>query len=278
MHLRMKPLVLTGLVSALLLGTGAPGFAQDPAKAPVTALNEQTVMALVWMQNAAEYRELMYQAFNLAGMIVDRAVGSAKPGDKALAVISDLDESLLDNSAYNAGLVGREQEFAEATWTQWEKAAQARAMPGAAAFLNRAAGQGVTIFYVTNRDQAGQAGTIQNLKNLGYPFADAAHVLVRAGTSDKQPRFDAIAKDFHVAVYLGDNANDLPIGTYHKSMRDRNALVDQNQEKFGTQFVALPNPAYGDWEGALAEGYYRLPAPQKNQARKAALTTWVALP
>jgi len=278
MYLSMKPLAMTGLVGSLLLAAGAPAFGQDAPKAPLTALNEQTVMALAWMQNAAEYRELMYQAFNLAGMIVDRAVAAAKPGDQPLAVISDLDESILDNSAFNAGMVGREHEFTDASWTQWEQAAQARAMPGAAAFLNAAAARGVTIFYVTNRDQAGLAGTIQNLKSLGYPFADPAHVLIRAGSSDKQARFDGIARDFHVAVYLGDNANDLPIGTYHKSQRDRNAIVDQNKDKFGTQFVALPNPAYGDWEGALAEGYYRLPAPQKNQARKAALTTWVPLP
>ena len=278
MHPQMKPLTLSGLVCSILLGAGAPGFGQEPPRTATVNLNEQTVMGLAWMQNAAEYRELMYQAFNLAGMIVDRALAAAKPGDKPLAVISDLDETILDNTAYDAGMVGRDQEFAEASWTQWEKAALARAMPGAADFLNGAAGHGLTVFYVTNRDVAGLEGTVKNLKALGYPFADPAHVLVRKGTSDKQPRFDAVAKDFHVAVYLGDDTNDLPLGTYHKSMRERNAIVDQNKAKFGTEFVALPNPVYGDWEGALAEGYYRLPAAQRDQARKAALTTWVALP
>ena len=264
------------ILCVLLALPSALGFAQDAATYGLKDLNEQTVMALVWMQASAEYRELCYQAYNLAEMLVDKAVSGLKPGDKPLAIICDLDETLLDNSAYDSGFIGRNDAYSGKTWTQWEMAAQAKAMPGAAGFLNDVQARHVEVFYVTNRDQAGLSGTTKNLLDLGFPFADGKHILVATNTSDKQGRFDLVTKDYNVVVYMGDNANDLPIGTWHKGMKERNAIVDQNKSKFGTQFVALPNPSYGDWEGALANGYYGLSPQKKDEVRKSELETWTA--
>jgi 5'-nucleotidase (lipoprotein e(P4) family) len=261
--------------SALIFGLAlaSPLAAQDAPAYTNKDLNEQMVMALTWVQSSAEYRELCYQAFNLAGFIVDKA--ASQKADKPLAIIADLDETLLDNSAYDAGLVGRDAAFSGKTWLLWEQAAQALAVPGAVEFLT-AASKKVEIFYVTNRDQAGLEGTLKNLSALGFPNADAKHVLVSVGTSNKQPRFDAIAADHKVVLFLGDNANDLPIGTYGKAQKDRNALVDQNKAKFGTEFIALPNPYYGDWEPAVVpSGYYGLPPAGKSAARKSVFYTWV---
>lgn len=251
----------------------APIWAEDPPAYTNKDLNEQTVMALAWVQASAEYRELCYQAFNLAGMLVDKA--ASEESDKPLAVIADLDETLIDNSAYDAGLVGRDAAYSGKTWLEWELAAQARAVPGAEDFLKLAAAKNVEVFYVTNRDQAGIEGTIKNLTALGFPYADAKHLLVSTGVSNKQPRFDQVAQDHHVVLYLGDNANDLPIGTYGKAMADRNAAVDANQAKFGTEFIALPNPVYGDWEPAVVpSGYWGLPPAGKSAARKSVFYTW----
>ena len=270
---------LAGTVSAVAFGLvlafapALPAAAQDKAPYTVKDLNEESVMALAWVQTSAEFHELCYQAYNLAGMLVDRAVAAKQSGDKPLAVIADLDETLIDNSAYDAGLVGRDASYSGKTWLEWELAAQARALPGSADFLNAAAKEGVEIFYVTNRDQAGLQGTIRNLKALGFPYADEKHIMT--GSGDKQPRFDAIAKDYSVVVYMGDNANDMPIGTYGKNMKDRNAIVDQNRAKYGTQFVVLPNPVYGDWEPALAPGYWGLSPKGKDEARTSHFYTWV---
>lgn len=274
-----RGIVMSTSFALFLLVSSFSAFADNTttATAPYTVknLNDQTVMALDWMQNSAEYRELCYQAYNIAGMMVDKAVAGRKVGDKPLAIVADLDETLINNSAYDAGLVGRNAAYSSKTWTEWEQAALAKAMPGAASFLSSVASKGVEVFYVTNRDQAGLSGTIENLKELGYPFADTTHVLVKTSTSDKQPRFDAITKDYNVVVYMGDNANDLPIGTYGKGQAARNAAVDQHKAEFGVKFIALPNPVYGDWEPALAKGYWGLSAKGKDEARKAALTRWV---
>ena len=141
-------------------------------------------------------------------------------------------------------------------------------------FVKYAASQNVEVYYVTNRDQAGIEGTLKNLADLGFPFADAKHLLVSSGSSNKQPRFDQVAKDYAVIAYIGDNENDLPIGAYHKSLEDRNALVDQNKDKFGTEFVAVPNPSYGDWEPAIASNYYGLSPAAMSAARKAVMRAW----
>lgn len=272
-----RGIVISTSIAFLLFISTVSVFADNPPSTLYTQknLNDQTVMALVWMQNAAEYRELCYQAYNVASMMVNQAVASKVPGDKPLAIVADLDETLLNNSAYDAGLIGRNTAYSSKTWTIWEKAAIAKAMPGATDFLNYVSSKGVAVFYVSNRNQAGLEGTIENLKKLGFPYADTQHVLLETNTGNKQPRFDAIGTDYNVVVYMGDNADDLTIGTYGKDQQQRNAIVDQHKADFGKKFIVLPNPDYGSWEGVLAKGYWGLSAKGKDEARISSLNTWV---
>jgi hypothetical protein len=53
-------------------------------------------------------------------------------------VIIDLDETAIDNSAYEAGLVLNDTRFNPKTWDGWTKAEQAKALPGAVEFANYA--------------------------------------------------------------------------------------------------------------------------------------------
>ena len=69
-------------------------------------LNEQLVMATLWMQTSAEFRALCYQAFNLARMNLEAFLDSHKSA-KPVAVIVDADETVIDNSAYEAFLIGQ---------------------------------------------------------------------------------------------------------------------------------------------------------------------------
>ena len=86
-------------------------------------------------------------------------------------------------------------------------------MPGAVDILNEVHKQGVEIFYVSNRyAPVNYDATVQNFKELGFPSVDKDHVLLFEKDSDKQPRFDAIAKKYYVVLYMGDNAGDFPSG------------------------------------------------------------------
>ncbi|MBQ1875572.1 MAG: 5'-nucleotidase, lipoprotein e(P4) family, partial [Selenomonas sp.] len=228
-----------------------------------------------------EYRELCYQAYNVALFQVKQAVAQHKQGAKPLAIVLDADETVLDNSAFEAGLIDTDSAYSTKSWNEWCAAGEALAMPGATDFLQAVDKLGVQIFYVTNRSMDTQyEGSARNMKQLGFPQVDKEHMVFKTTTSDKQPRYDAIEAKYDVVVYLGDNAGDLPLGTYHKKQMMRNAIIDANKDKFGMKYIALPNPSYGDWEPAQYNdgdgNYWALTPKQKREARKKALRTWVA--
>ena len=85
-------------------------------------LNEQLVMAILWMQSSAEFRALSYQAFNVAAMNLDSFL-NAYTGSKPVAVIVDADATVIDNSAYDAWLIGQDFGYSSKTWTPWMEAA-----------------------------------------------------------------------------------------------------------------------------------------------------------
>lgn len=91
-------------------------------------LNEQLVMATLWMQNSAEYRALCYQTFNLAKINLDNALSSNK-SKKTFTIIVDCDETVIDNSAYEAFLLGKDFGYSSDTWNKWMDAAEAKACP-----------------------------------------------------------------------------------------------------------------------------------------------------
>ena len=91
-----------------------PSFAAEKPAYTQEQLNDQMVMAVAWMQNSAEYRELCYQAYNVALDRVKAAVANHKKGDKPLAIVLDADETVLDNSAFEAGLIGTDKEIGRA--------------------------------------------------------------------------------------------------------------------------------------------------------------------
>jgi len=239
-------------------------------------LNEQLVMATLWMQTAAEYKGLCYQAFNLAKMLVDAKLAkgiSIKP----LAIVVDCDEAVIDNSAYEAGLIGTENAYSSKTWDLWMQAAEAKAIPGAVEFCNYAFEQGVETFYVTNRSmETGYDGTMKNLMDLGFPNVDEKHLMLKTDTSNKQPRRDMVLEEYEVIFYLGDNCGDFEEVYYNASLEERNAAAEAGKDKFGIEYIVLPNPTYGDWDGAVFEFNWGATPAEKDAYRKNALERWVA--
>ena len=257
------------------MATGGQIHAKGPAPEQHTMrdLNEQLVMALLWMQTSAEFRALCHQSFNLARMNLDTFL-SSYTGAKPVAVVVDADETVIDNSEYEAFLIGNSFGYSSKTWTPWMAAARAKAVPGARDFLNYAKAKGVEIFYITNRKMVGYEGTEKNLKELGFPFVDKKHLLLRTDTSDKQPRRDIVAGDYEIAFLMGDNLNDFLSVFRKKSVADRFAEVDKRNDKWGKKFIMLPNPTYGEWEGAIYKGNWGAGAAEKNKMRKEHLKRW----
>ena len=241
--------------------------AQEALKQKQQYQAETETMGLLWMRTSAEYRALAYQGYNVAINAVKMAVTDPSHQRKPLAIVLDADETVVDNTKLmGESIVNGNGRFDAPWWRQAVHQGKSQAMPGAVEFLNEVHKQGVEIFYVSNRyAPVNYDATVQNFKALGFPSVDKDHVLLFEKDSDKQPRFDMIAKKYYVVVYMGDNAGDFPIGTKGKTLAERNAIIDNHKEDFGTTFVVFPNPAYGSWVSALAKGYQNLSPEEQKQ-------------
>jgi 5'-nucleotidase (lipoprotein e(P4) family) len=243
----------------------------------ITADNEYQVASILFMQKAAEYRALSYQAFNLARMQLDadfekRNLKSLPKAERKRerAVVVDVDETVLDNSPHQAFIVINQLPFTPDVWTQWVNRRKAKAIPGAAEFLTYASRKGVKVFYVTNRDEIHRQATIDNLKQTGFPDASDETLMTRATESGKEARRQKIMEKYRIVLLMGDNLNDLSNVFERKSIADRFAEVDKTREMFGRKFIVLPNAMYGDWESAIYE-YKRPSETEKKKIRATAL-------
>ena len=241
--------------------------AQEALKQKQQYQAETETMGLLWMRTSAEYRALAYQGYNVAMNAVKMAVTDPSHQRKPLAIVLDADETVVDNTKLmGESIVNGNGHFDAPWWRQAVHQGKSQAMPGAVEFLNEVHKQGVEIFYVSNRYAPVNLDvTIQNFKELGFPSVDKDHILLFEKDSDKQPRFDMIAKKYYVVLYMGDNVGDFPIGTKGKTLAERNDIIDAHKEDFGTTFVVFPNPAYGSWVSALAKGYQNLSPEEQKQ-------------
>ncbi|HEV8169827.1 MAG TPA: 5'-nucleotidase, lipoprotein e(P4) family [Pyrinomonadaceae bacterium] len=244
---------VTVLTSLLFLP--AHLLAQTATSPQTSTVNEYQTYAVLWTQSSAEYRALALQAFTLARLRVDQDLAQhrSRRRMKPPAIIVDADETVLDNSRFQAELILRGVEYTSQAWHDWVNRAEGGAVPGALEFLNYAFRRGVRVFYITNRRQTEKAGTVANLKKLGFPDVSEETVMIReqGTTSSKETRRQSVRSRYRVVLLVGDNLNDFNDDFAGKSIADRKAQVDREQAEFGTQFIVVPNPMYGDWESAV---------------------------
>lgn len=249
-------------------------FAQaKPAEAPDA---EYQVGSILWTQTSGEYRALTYQAFHWARVLFDQDLkANRRKKVKRPAIVVDADETVIDNSKYQATLVKNHTAFTAASFTDWCQRGEAGAIPGALDFLKYAASRGARVFYITNRRSADKACTAANLKSLGFPDVSDDTLLVRpdAGSSSKEPRRQLVAQTYRIVLLIGDNLNDLSSAFERKPVEERLAAVDQMKDQFGSRFIVIPNAMYGDWESAIY-GYSNLSEEDKAARRTSWLKTY----
>ncbi|WP_116474803.1 5'-nucleotidase, lipoprotein e(P4) family [Zobellella maritima] len=212
------------------------------------------ISAVAWKQTAAEYRALFYQGFNVARLHLDNALAKNNGEGKPLAIITDVDDTILSTNDYFGYLVKNNKEFFDdEAWDEWVATNRAAATPGAKEFLDYAASNGVEVFYVTSRNQGDATYDIalSNLRSNGFPFVDEQHLTVLKDSSNKEIRQQEIAKDFNVILYLGDNLNDFSREYYVNGVNERLNIVDVNKGKYGFENIIFPNPTDGHWVRAI---------------------------
>ena len=223
----------------------------------------------LYMQRSAEYRALCLQAYNIAHLRLDQIL--TEQHSKPLAVVTDIDETVLDNSPYavHQALLGKG--FDEKSWAEWTSLARADTVPGAHTFFTYAASKNVEVFYVTNRSESERVQTIKNLQLYNFPNADDKHLLLLTTTGSKEPRRQSILQTHEIVMLCGDNLADLSNAFDDKKFDSRFKNTQMLSAEFGNKFIVLPNANYGDWENA----FYNLYKPMsKDSAIKIKLTTF----
>jgi 5'-nucleotidase (lipoprotein e(P4) family) len=243
------------------------GTAQDSISAQQNSEARLKTLPVLWQQTAAEYRALCFQAFNFATHRL-KAISGKKNRNEKLAIITDLDETILDNSYAEARLIKEGREYNSREWKNWVSLSAATAVPGAVEFLQLAKQKGVSIFYISNRDTSDIQNTLLNLQKLHLPDADTAHMLFVSKTSSKEARRQIVSKRYTVLMLLGDNLNDFTQAFENKSIEERFTETDKVKEEWGRKFIVLPNSTYGDWENALYHYQHNLSPAQKETLRK----------
>ncbi|VTU09072.1 lipoprotein E [Actinobacillus indolicus] len=265
--MKLNKLTITTILSALALSACTQKVEGD------AQLQQHAVLGVNWVQQSGEYQALAYQAFNIAQVAFDKA--KVKKGKKK-AVAVDLDETMMDNSAYAGWQIKNNKAFDSKDWTRWVDARQTGAIAGAVEFNNYVNAHGGKVFYVSNRKDANEkAGTIDDMKKLGFTGVNEETLYLRKDKSNKTPRFEEIEKQgYEIVLYIGDNLNDFGDATYKKSNAERKEFVDANSKAFGNKFIVLPNPNYGDWEAGLDKNYYKGDAQSRVKIRHDAIKAW----
>ncbi|MEO5813094.1 MAG: HAD family acid phosphatase [Rhodanobacter sp.] len=255
-----------------------------------TAAAHDNLNALAWTQTAIEHDLIYLQTYRdaqarLLQALADPhwdALGQADRitpvADLPPAVILDIDETVLDNSPYQARLLKSGGEFNAADWADWCREERARALPGAVAFTQFAARHGITVIYISNRPRALDQATLANLRKAGFPDSGPDALLglgvtrkgcTQTGT-EKGCRRQLVSERYRVLMQFGDQVGDF-VDISHNTDAGRREAVAAYLPWIGTRWFVLPNPTYGSWEAALFNNNWKEPRELRRQQKIDAL-------
>lgn len=202
-------------------------------------------MAIRYQQRSAEVKALQRQCYALATLRLKAAVDEHGTG-QGLAVVSDIDETILDNTAVmaHAMTLDGKHDHVE-VWKTWEREGQPHLIPGAADFFHLADRLGVTIFYVSDRFNENKLATIATLSRLGLPQVHAEHVQLFG--PPKAERRAAIERDHRIVLQLGDTLHDFHGAFANVPLERQHELTHDHADRFGDDWIVFPNAAHGTW-------------------------------
>lgn len=218
--------------------------------------------ASLYMLTSAEYRAACHQCFRWAEMIVQlkqqlRHAQADSSNAKPLAVVMDLDETILDNGWFQSQQIRDRVAFDMQRWSTWEEkgAEKVRVIPGAVAFIKKMRELGVAPVFISNRNNKALKQTMETLERFEIGVPENQVLLADDQTgSDKTSRRAKVSQMFDIVLYLGDNLRDFDERFKFNAasgIEGRNQVVDELSNKFGIEWIILPNPSYGEWTKAL---------------------------
>lgn len=241
-------------------------------------LNNNNVNSILWIQTSSEYKANSIQVYNAAGNIIHRALRDSSwtsaleqghnYSDLPAAVILDIDDTVLDNSQYQARLAINGNEFDPDSWDRWVAMKSAPAVPGSVDFINKMTDMGIEVIYITNceckpRSEAGPAcpqekDIIDNLMKVGIKDVNPENILLKKEkpewSSEKKIRRETIVSNYRIVMLFGDDLGDfLPDVKKGITPAQRDSLVYKYKENWGVKWFVISNPTYGSWMEVLSD-------------------------
>ena len=242
------------------------------------AQQNNLLYSTLWVQSSGEYEANCVQTYNMAAKNIDSAIHDKswtsaveQRGDFSSlppAVVMDIDETVLENSRYQAQIIIDGTGFDPRTWDEWIALKNAPAVPGSVSFIKCLREKNVEVLFITNRECGPRAGndcpcpqeqeTIDNLAGVGIDGVKPEHVLMqneRPGWgSEKKSRREAVAAGYRILMLVGDDLGDfLPDVKKDITPRQREELVRQYASCWGRAWYMLSNPVYGSWLRVLED-------------------------
>lgn len=262
--------ILTGLVALASCATPhTPSVPTAPAASPPAGMQ--------YLYGSGEAAALGAQGFSTLVRFVEAVRGKpssvvlaagAQPasatftdcGARPLAVVFDMDETLVLNLGYERLEALSGKGFDAKRWERWEMAdpATLAPVPGAVDAVAALRRMGITPVVNTNRAAASAQAAETALTALGLGSFRHGDTLFLAGDVDglrgKDGRRQAIAGRFCVVAMMGDQLGDFSDG-FAGSPAARRALATAPTvaRLWGNGWFVLPNPVYGagfggDWD------------------------------
>jgi acid phosphatase len=288
---------LSAALAALVLLAGcstatpkapAPAAPVAPvAAAPVaTTPADDNLNAVAWSQTAIEHDLIYLQTYRdaqsrLLAALADKQWDALPKDDRASpakdlkpAVVLDIDETVLDNSPYQARLIKSGGEYNEADWAAWCKEQRARALPGVVAFTQFAAKHGIAVIYISNRAKDLDQDTLANLRKEGLPVS-GPEAFLGLGTfvedcdqvgTEKGCRRQLISHKYRVLMQFGDQIGDF-VTILASNAEGRQKAMAPYMDWIGTRWFTLPNPTYGAWDPALFNNDWTAPRGERRRQK-----------
>ncbi|MEO8808838.1 MAG: HAD family acid phosphatase [Rhodanobacter sp.] len=260
------------------------------AAAPGSVPADDNLNAVAWTQTAIEHDLIYLQTYRdaesrLLAALNDPGWDALPKSDRMVssrglkpAVVLDIDETVLDNSPYQARLVRSGGEFNEADWAVWCRAESARALPGAVEFTRFAASHGIAVIYISNRTKDLDLVTLANLRKVGLPVSSPEAFLGRGTVvegcdqvgTEKGCRRKLISRNFRVLMQVGDQIGDF-VDVTANTAAGRTRAMTPYLDWIGRRWFVLPNATYGSWEAALFNNDWNAPREQRRKQKMDAL-------
>jgi 5'-nucleotidase (lipoprotein e(P4) family) len=193
-----------------------------------------------WVRQSTEHKTLCEHLFRQATAAILRTVKMEKSTGN-LAVVVDLDETVLDNSLYQVERWKAGLSFTQDSWSDWVNRKEAGLIPGAKEFLSAVRKKGVRVVFLSNRMNDNLEATRGNLRLLGV-LDPKDLFLLRLDKDDlKEVRRKEVTEGtgrmkkvgpLQVVGYVGDQMGD---------------FSSDRPKEFGKINFLLPNPMYGKW-------------------------------